>query len=175
MIRGSRIGRFLTQRFEIILLTEEWRAFGYTKVEVSEITNNMDETLMWLPRIYREVPIGLCCLDTELRYVDINEWLAAINGLSVEEHLGRTISEVIPDVAKGVSAELRQVIETGKPVVDGKVVATTPPQLGRKRIFRHNYLPVKSDDGIIVGVSCCVEEITELERKDADRPRRRSA
>ncbi len=44
-----------------------------------------------LKQVYRTAPIGLCLFDTELRYRHINEWLASINGLSVEAHLGRTI------------------------------------------------------------------------------------
>ncbi len=54
-----------------------------------------------LKHVYRTAPIGLCLFDTELRYRHINEWLAAINGLSVEAHLGRRISEVIPEVSVG--------------------------------------------------------------------------
>ena len=58
-------------------------------------------------RAYREAPIGLCYFDTDLRYVHINDWLAAINGLTVEEHLGRTVGEVLPGVAAGVESQLR--------------------------------------------------------------------
>ena len=65
-----------------------------------------------LKHVYRTAPIGLCLFDTELRYLHINEWLAAINGLSVEAHLGRTISEVIPHVSRGVASLLRGVMET---------------------------------------------------------------
>lgn len=73
----------------------------------------------FLKHVYRTAPIGLCLFDTELRYRHINEWLASINGLSVEAHLGRTISEVIPDVSAGVESLLRRVMETGEPVLDG--------------------------------------------------------
>ncbi len=38
--------------------------------------------------VYSHAPVGLCYFDTELRYVQINEWLARINGLSVEERPG---------------------------------------------------------------------------------------
>ncbi len=55
-----------------------------------------------LQGLYQEAPIGLCSLDTNLRYTQINDWLAALNGLPVEAHLGRTLREVLPDVA-GVS------------------------------------------------------------------------
>ncbi len=49
-----------------------------------------------LQGLYQEAPIGLCSLDTNLRYIQINDWLAALNGLPVEAHLGRTIREVLP-------------------------------------------------------------------------------
>ncbi len=60
-----------------------------------------DLLLAELIRNYKEAPIGFCHLDTDLRFIHINEWLAAINGVPVEEHLGRTTREVIPDVAEG--------------------------------------------------------------------------
>ena len=119
-----------------------------------------------LQHIYRAAPIGLCCLDKKLRYVIINEWLAAINGLPVKEHVGRPISEVLPDVAAGVEAQLRGVIETGEPVVGGTVKAETAAEPGVKRHFQHNYDAIRSADGAIVGVSCVVQDITE--RKQAE-------
>ena len=119
-----------------------------------------------LQHIYAAAPIGLCSLDKDLRYVFINERLASLNGLSVEQHLGRSISEVLPDVAAGVEAQLRQVIETGVPVVGGAVVAETAAQPGVKKHFEHHYYAVRSADGDIVGVSCVVQDVTE--RKHAE-------
>jgi PAS domain-containing protein len=43
-----------------------------------------------LADVYRQAPIGLCYFDLDLRYVHINERLAALNGLAVDEHLGQT-------------------------------------------------------------------------------------
>ncbi len=45
---------------------------------------------------YDEAAVGLCYLDTDLRYLHINKWLAQLNGLPGEKHLGRTVHEVIP-------------------------------------------------------------------------------
>ena len=125
-----------------------------------------------LQHVYRAAPIGLCYLDTKLRYVFVNEWLAAINGLSVKEHLGRPISEVPPDVAAGVEAQLRRVIETGEPVVGGTVKAETAAEPGVKRYFQHNYDAIRSADSAIVGVSCVVQDITA--RKQAEESLRES-
>ena len=112
-------------------------------------------------RLYNEAPIGLCYLDLDLRFVHINEWLAAVNGLTISEHLGRTIREVLPDVARGVEEQLRHVITTGEPIEAATVEAQTPAHPGVMRTFQHNYVPVRSADGTLVGVSCAVQDVTE--------------
>ncbi len=111
-------------------------------------------------RIYKDMPVGLCYLDTDLRFIHINDWLAEINGIPAEEHLGRTLGELIPDVAAGVEAQYRQVIDTGEPIIGGTVEAETPAQPGIKRHFQHSYFPIRSDDGAVIGISCVVEDVT---------------
>ena len=106
------------------------------------------------------VGVGSCVLDRELRYLQISPGLAAINGLSVEAHLGRTISEVIPDVATKVEPLLRGVIKTGKPVTVDSVRAETAASPQDRRVFIHSYHVVKSGDGVVVGVRCFVQEMT---------------
>lgn len=112
------------------------------------------------PRIYKDLPVGLCYLDTDFRFIHINDWLAEINGIPAEEHLGRTIGELIPDVAAGVEAQFRKVIDTGEPIIGGTVEAETSAQPGIKRHFQHSYYPVRSDDGEVIGISCVVEDVT---------------
>ena len=129
----------------------------------------------FLQALYATAPVGLCYLDTELRFVFINEWLADINGLSVEQHMGRRVAELLPDVAAGVESQLRHVIETGEPILDGTVVAETPAHPEVKRHFQHNYLPVKSNDGTVVGISCVVQDVTERKRADEQLKRFRAA
>src|SRR5438045_1230831 len=60
---------------------------------------------------YHTAPVGLCVLDTELRYVRINERLAEINGLPVSEHLGRTVAEILPELAERMVPLLLEVLE----------------------------------------------------------------
>ena len=78
----------------------------------------------------------------------------------MEAHLGRTISEVIPDVAARVEPLLRNVMKTGKPVIDGLVRAETAASPQEKRVFQHRYEVVKLGDGVVIGVRCLVQEIT---------------
>ncbi len=113
-----------------------------------------------LRHAYDEAAVGLCYFDTDFRYQLINRWLAQLNGLPVEKHLGRTVHEVIPHVAAGIEAQLRRVMETNTPIIEGMVEAETPAQPGVRRTFMHNYLPVLADSGQVIGVSCVVQDIT---------------
>ena len=121
-----------------------------------------------IERLYAIAPIGLCYFDTDLRFRYINEWLARINGVPAEEHLGKTIDELLEDVAAGVVLQLRQVLETGEPIMDGEVEAETPAHPGELRHFMHSYYPDKSKDGTIVGVSCVVQDTTNRIERDAE-------
>ncbi len=101
----------------------------------------------------------MCCLDSQLRYIHINEKLAGMNGIAWDAHLGRTLTEVIPHVAASVNPVLEHVLRTGAAVVRGTVVAPVPGSAGQPRTFRHSYFPNRLN-GAVIGVSCFVEDIT---------------
>ncbi len=132
--------------------------------DISAIMKTRD-MLRDLDESFENAPIGLCCFDKELRYLRINKWLARINGLSVEEHVGRKIADVLPDVALGVEEQLRHVLQTGESIVGGLVEATTPAHPTTTRTYMHNYSPDRSANGAVVSISCVVQDVTEA-RKD---------
>jgi PAS domain S-box-containing protein len=121
----------------------------------------LSERTSEVERLYASAPVGLCYHDTDLRFLYINEWLARLNGLPVKAHLGKTICEVLQDVAAGVVPQLRHVLQTGEPIIDGEVDAETPAHPGESRHYMLNYYPDKSKDGTVVGVNCVVQDITE--------------
>ncbi len=142
------------------------------RMEEGERKGLLDPLTERLQQVYREAPTGLCYFDRNLRYVFINNCLAGLNGISVEEHLGRSIREVIPDVAAGVEAQLRHVIETGEPIIEGEVDAETPAHPELIRSFQHYYYAIKSEAGTVLGVACVVQEVTA--RKQAEEALRES-
>lgn len=116
-----------------------------------------------LKRSLDYAPVGLCYLDADLRYVHINEWLAKFNGLSVEAHVGNTIREVLLDVADGVETPIRQVIDSGEPLIGGIAVVETPAHPGVKHTHEVSYYPDVGADGSVVGVSCVVIDVGQRE------------
>ncbi len=122
---------------------------------------------MNLERLFHHAPVGLCYFDTDLRYVFVNEWLANINGLTVQQHIGQRIDDILPDVAAAITPQLRGVIETGEPVIRGTAHAETAAHPGSKRHYEHNYYPDRSDHGAVMGVSCVVQDVTENRMAEA--------
>ncbi|MCP3904647.1 MAG: PAS domain-containing protein [Planctomycetes bacterium] len=123
-----------------------------------------------LEHLYRTAPVGLCLMDRDLRFLRINERLAAINGRVVEDHLGRTVREVIPEIADIVEPLYRRVIETGEVALNFEVAGETPAEPGVTKHWLVSYYPLTSSDGKVRAVSTVVQDITELkEAQDAMR------
>jgi PAS domain-containing protein len=73
--------------------------------------------------IYATAPVGLCFVDTDLRFRSINDRLAQLNGKSVQDHLGRTLREATPEIAEAVEPCYRRVIDTGEPLLNVELSA----------------------------------------------------
>jgi PAS domain S-box-containing protein len=119
-----------------------------------------------LEHIYRTAPVGLCLLDTNLRFVRINERLAAINGKPVKEHTGKTLHDIIPDIADVVEKIYNRVLETGEPVLDVEVHGKTASTGSDEGVWLVDYHPMFDRQGVISGVSSVVKDITELKRNE---------
>jgi signal transduction histidine kinase len=107
--------------------------------------------------------IGLASLDSDLRYLEINDWLASTQGLSAAEHRGRLLRDIVPDLAGQLEPVLRRVLTTGLAALD---VTIRESGLG-VQTTRHWLIrcyPVREEAGVITSVNCVMEEITERVR-----------
>ncbi|TNC85210.1 MAG: PAS domain S-box protein [Thalassolituus sp.] len=86
--------------------------------------------------------IGIAILDTDLRYREVNPLLAKFNGVSVEDHIGQTVAEVLPALAPVVVPELNRVLETGTPLRDLRITGQTPSLKGQDSLWEASYLPI---------------------------------
>ena len=109
-------------------------------------------------------PIGILVLDSKLRYLHINEELAASNGLSIIEHLGKTLQEIVPNIYQQTVSILHQVLDEGVVIPDCIVEGETPKNPGVKRTWQVCWFPVMGLDAKPIGVGAIVHEITEQQR-----------
>jgi PAS domain S-box-containing protein len=120
-----------------------------------------------LDALLMTAPVGFGFLDRELRFQLINPALAAINGLSIEAHIGRTPMEVLPGLAADfVRTHAEAVFRTGEPQTNLELVGETPAQPGVMRTWIEHWYPVRVD-GHVIGVGIVVEEVTEKRAADA--------
>jgi PAS domain S-box-containing protein len=119
--------------------------------------------------IYRNAPIGMCFVDTDLRYIRINPLLAQINGASISAHLGHTFREVLPELADRVEPLYRQVIESGEAIIDLEVSGTNQAQPGVERHWLTSFYPQIDAAGRVIGVNNVVYEITDRKRLELER------
>ena len=109
-------------------------------------------------------PVGIVVFDSNMRYVHINERLAESNGLSVQEHLGRTYKEIVPNLYEQTASIFDKVLREGVVVSDCIVDGETPKAPGVKRTWQVSWFPVKVSDGQSHGVGAIVQDITKQRR-----------
>ena len=80
-----------------------------------------ERALGQLDALVRNAPYAIAFLDDELRYLRVNDAVAAATGLAVAAHPGRSLLDVQPDAPAEVVAEFRAVLAGGPPVI-GRIV-----------------------------------------------------
>ncbi len=118
--------------------------------------------------VYGTAPVGIAYHDQDLRFIRVNERLAETNGLPVEDHLGKTLHDVVPLLADELEPHFRRVLDTGEPVEDFEVRGETPAAPGEERVWLCSYVPRRDGDGAIVGVHAVVRDITDRKRAEED-------
>ena len=88
--------------------------------------------------------IGVAIFDVNDRFHYVNERMAAFNGVPADDHIGRTIAEVLPEMA-GVMTKLVARARSGEAVV-GSTFAGSTTGAGMRQ-WEASYLPIALDDG----------------------------
>ncbi|MBD1834197.1 PAS domain S-box protein [Cyanobacteria bacterium FACHB-472] len=109
---------------------------------------------------------GLAIVDDQLRFVQINEMLAEINGIPATDHIGKTFSDILPELAPILEATYRQVLTTGKPILNLEISGETPKQPGVERYCMCSYFPLPGQDGTLIGVGAVILEISDRKRAE---------
>lgn len=168
----------MQQRVHIAPLLREGELCG-TLTTISDMTarvaqerrlqlanRHQEETLSLLDTLITKAPIGFAFVDTELRYRGINERLAEINGVSVADHLGRSLWEIVPDLAPQQIEKFHSVMASGEPLMDVDLSGETLARPGMQRYWQVSYYPVRTSDQRRLGVGLLVNEITERRRAE---------
>jgi len=107
---------------------------------LEQVERLLGESSAVLDTVLVSSPAGIAIWDRDLRYVRVNETYAAMNGRTVDQHLGRPVREVLPEL----ESALRKVLEEGRPlrgVEDGGGMPAV-----ERRSFVGTYHPLRRPD-----------------------------
>jgi len=117
-----------------------------------------------LSAFFTGAPAGLAILDANLCFVRINQRLAEMHLLAVEDHLGRPLGDVLPGLTGIVEPILRQVLATGVPAVNVEFATEDPGSSGEARVWRFSAFPVGPALQDPTGVGVVVIDITDTKQ-----------
>lgn len=114
-----------------------------------------------LARLIDDAPLGMAVLDRDLRFLLCNRKLADINGKPQEDHIGRCVAEIVPDLAPSVEAAFRSVLAGEQPELEFQVSGTTAREPDRVRTWVENVRPMPDRDGDIIALVVTVQDVTD--------------
>ena len=115
--------------------------------------------------IYRFAPLGIGLFSLDYRYLRVNARMAVFNGLPMEEHIGRSIYDAVPDVADKTRARIDEVVAL-KAALPRRVIERTNPKTGATDAYAVYWYPVFDTDGAVQAVGVIAEDITEARKHE---------
>ncbi|MFI6010027.1 SpoIIE family protein phosphatase [Streptomyces sp. NPDC051243] len=171
---STRLVEFRNMR----LLDDEGDVYALGLCADQTTVRRLERDVALSTRTIAQAPVGLAVLDTDLRYVSVNEALAQLNGIPAEDHIGHTPRELLPDIdADAIEAALRQVLRTGDPIINQRIVGRTPADPDREHFWSVSLYRLEDTTGTVLGVAGMAVDITEQHQaaEEAETARRRLA
>jgi PAS domain S-box-containing protein len=134
--------------------------------ETQAAARRAEEALALLESLLEAAPVGIAFMDEQLRYRMINANLAALNGAPVEAHLGRTVSEILPELDSSLEPLLRRVLASGEPVLNMEVSGAIAATNWRAGHWLVSYYLVRTRSGHALGIGAIVNDISARKRAE---------
>lgn len=133
--------------------------------ERRRVEQALQESEERLNAFFTDAPVGLGIIDSERRYLNLNETLARSNGLPVADHIGKAPSDLFPaEMAKMVESVMDRTLVDGQTVND-EAGAVTPG--GKTQYWAFSQFPLPGDDKTRGALGVATVDITDL--KEAQR------
>jgi formate hydrogenlyase transcriptional activator len=114
--------------------------------------------------IYSEAStVGFCVVDSDFRYQAVNPVLAKLNRAAPQEHLGKTVREILGLHADPVHKSLKAVVASGESLLDREIAVPFPGAPGASRWVAH-YIPVPDGSGKVTRIGVVLIEATERKK-----------
>ncbi len=142
-------------------------AFNLMVASIEEQRAGLNDTLGLLDSMLAHAPIGIAFFDTHTRFIRMNEFLAAMNGVSIGNHIGRSVNEIFPGpTGRLIEEGIQAVFANSEPVRDLEVNLGEPQEDGRASTWLVNIYPVRSATHGVRWVGAVVVDTTGIKRSE---------
>ncbi len=142
-------------------------AFNLMVASIEEQRSGLNDTLGLLDSMLAHAPIGIAFFDTHARFIRMNEFLAAMNGVSIGNHIGRGVVEIFPGpTGRLIQEGIQSVFATSEPVRDLEVNLGEPEEDGRVSTWLVNIYPVRSATHGVRWVGAVIVDTTGIKRSE---------
>ncbi|MFI1469367.1 SpoIIE family protein phosphatase [Streptomyces wuyuanensis] len=118
-----------------------------------------------LEALFSRSPLGLFVVDPELRLIRINPAAEGMQGLAVEEALGKRPGEAWPEFSADLAEQVMgQVLRTGRPVIGWEKHGRPPGDPDHEHVYSTSSFRLEDAGGRVLGVADAAIDVTERHR-----------
>jgi two-component system, cell cycle sensor histidine kinase and response regulator CckA len=121
-----------------------------------------------LDMLYRTAPICLAVLDHDLRYLRVNDALAANHRLAPVDFVGRRLEEMVPDRAAEAAEFYRKVFATGKPILNIEARVNRAYEPFEPRDYLASFYPLTTSEGQVEAACVVMVDVTDRKRAEEE-------
>jgi signal transduction histidine kinase len=142
-------------------------AFNLMVASIHEQRTGLSDALALLDSMLANAPIGFAFFDRRLRFVRVNQFLAAMNGLPVNRHLGRTVGEIFRGpMATALEESIGKVFDQGQAVQDLELRSGSESDTSQMRSWLANVYPVRTEAHVVRWVGVILVDTSERRRTE---------
>lgn len=123
----------------------------------SSLFESVQQANQLISGLFGSPGVGIAVLDSCCRFKAINQALAAMNGVPLRAHLGKTLHQVLGPFAERVNLAIERVLQTGAPISNFEVVGKLRTRAESSR-WIENFFPISDNRGRVTEVGVIVIE-----------------
>ncbi|CQD36080.1 diguanylate cyclase [Yersinia mollaretii] len=156
---GSEV---LVETSGIPLFNDNGEFKGYRGIDrdLSNLPYDAGKRLFELESIYSNAPAGLCFIDTNLRYLTINDYLAELLGKNTVEVNGRKVADFLPSIVPILQSALL------KAYCNDTIPDAEFQMPDKKRVFFMRLNAARYPSGQVSGLSVAMIDISPLKEME---------
>ena len=154
-----------------LLRNEAGQPHGYSVItrDITERRKQEEELTKreaQLNAFFSNASVGLAIIDRDLRFERINEPFSALNGLTPGVNTGASVRDVVQHLAEKIEPLIRQVINTGTPVLNYEIMGHVPATPGVTGWWLKSFFPIAREGETVTQIGAVVQDITPLKRAE---------